>query len=117
MSQYRKGDKSLVTVLIPTAQTTTNSYADVSGSIIDTLLQSSVAIVLKNTHGSNSIDWKVLASIDGTTYVEAQAEATLTTGTTGTYSQSVALYRFYKVQVKATSSGNQGTAQAHLIAK
>lgn len=104
-------------VLTPSAQNSTNDYADVSGSTIDAGCRTSVAIVCKNTHGANSLDWKVMASIDGTTYVEAQAEATLAAAAVGTYSTSQALYRYYKVQVKSTVGGAAAQATVHVIGK
>ena len=104
-------------VLTPTAQTTTDDYADVTNGTIDTIDKESVAMVMKNTHGANAIKWKVLASIDGTTYVEVQAEATLTFGTTGTFTSSLALYRYYKAQVKSSVGATAGTATLHVIAK
>lgn len=104
-------------ILSPVAQATVNAYADVAGSIIDTVERETLAIVLQNTHGANSLDWKVLGSIDGITYVEVQAEATLAFGAVGTYSVAKAVYRFYKVQVKATVAGSQAEATVNLIAK
>ena len=44
-------------ILTPDAQATVDAYADVAGSKIDTGLRTSVAIVLKNTHGSKSLDF------------------------------------------------------------
>jgi hypothetical protein len=104
-------------VLTPVAQATVNTYADVAGSKIDVGCKTSLAIVCKNTHGSHSLDWKVLASIDDATYVEAQAEATLTFGSVGTYTTTQALYRYYKVQVKSTGAGDASEATVHVISK
>jgi hypothetical protein len=103
----------------PANQTTTNSYADVTGSKIDTLAANHVVYTCLNAHVGNSIDWKVLASIDDVTYVEAQAEATLAAAAVGTFEASAAqiAYRYFKVQVKSTSSGNHGTAQVRGYAK
>jgi len=104
-------------ILSPVAQATVDAYADVVGSIIDTVERESLAIVTQNTHGAKSLDWKVLGSIDGVTYVEVQAEATLTFGTVGTYTTTMAVYRFYKVQVKSTGAGQASEATVNLIAK
>lgn len=104
-------------VLTPTAQATTNSYADVAGSQIDAAYYDNVAIVIKNTDGADDLDWKVLASIDGTTFVEVQAEETLGEGVTDSYTTSPVLYRYYKVQVKSTVPGSHATAAVHVIAK
>lgn len=104
-------------ILTPVAQATTNAFADVVGSVIDMVEKESLAVVMKNTHGANSLDWKVLGSIDGTTYVEVQASATLAFGAVGTYTISLAVYRYYKLQVKATVGGSQAEATASLISK
>lgn len=104
-------------ILSPTAQTSTASYVDVSGSKIDAANYESVALTVTNTHGSNSIDYKVLASIDDVSYVEVKAEATLAAAAIGSYSTSPALYRYYKVQVKDTSGGTHGAATVRVIAK
>jgi len=104
-------------ILSPVAQATVDAYADVAGSIIDTVERESLAIVTENTHASKSLDWKVLGSIDGVTYVEVQAEATLAFGAVGTYTTTMAVYRFYKVQVKSTGAGQASEATVNLIAK
>lgn len=119
MQILKDSGKGFTTILTPSAQTTTDAYADVAGSVIDTGDKSigSLAIVLRNTHVANDIDWKVLGSIDGSTYVEVQAEATIQQSSSGTYSTTTAVWRYYKVQVKATVGASQGTAVAHLIAK
>ena len=93
----------------PADQETTNTYADVCE--LDAQEATLVSFICKNTDGANSIDWKVLASNDGTTYVEAQAEAALASAAVGTYSNTGATYRYYKVQVKATVADSQGDAQ------
>lgn len=84
------------------AQATTNSYVDVSGSNVDTLRYKSLSFVVGNTDEANDLDFKVLASNDGTNYVEVQAEATVQELTGGTYAVTQAAYRYYKVQVKST---------------
>ena len=120
MQILKDSGKGFTTILTPTAQTTTNSYVDLSGSKIDTGDKGigSLAIVLKNTHAANDINWKILGSIDDTTYVEIVAEETVQEVSTGTaYSVATAPYRYYKVQVKTTSAGNHGTAVVHVIAK
>jgi hypothetical protein len=107
-----------VEILTPTEQATTDTYADVVGSIIDTKWRASLAIILKNTDTADDLDWKILGSIDGVTYVEVVAEATVQENTVGTpYAVSNPPYRYYKVQVKSTSSGNPAKATVHLIAK
>lgn len=101
----------------PSDQESTNSYADVTGSKIDTYSKTKVCYTCKNTDLANSINWKVLCSNDDTTYIEAQAEATLTTGSIGSYTNTLATYRYYKIQVKATVGGSQGDAQVRGYSK
>jgi len=117
MSQARTTELLESKILTPADQETTNTYADVTGSTLDAYSQSLVSFTVKNTDGANSIDYKVLASIDGTTYVEAQAEASLAASATGSYATTTAAYRYYKVQVKATVGDSQGDAQVRAIAK
>lgn len=103
-------------IINPSDQETTNTYADISGSKVDTYGNGLICYTCKNTDGANSIDWKVLASIDGTTYIEAQAEASLAAAAVGTFT-SIAYYRYYKIQVKATVADSQGDAQVEGIIK
>lgn len=117
MSQARTTELLESKVLMPADQESTNTYVDVTGSEIDAYSQSLVSYTVKNTDGANSIDYKVLASIDGITYVEVQAEASLASGATGTYATTTAAYRYYKVQIKATVVDSQGDAQVRVIAK
>jgi len=117
MSQARITELLESKYVSPAEQETTNTYADVTGSVIDTYSQKLVSYTCENTDGANSIDWKVLASNDGTTYVEAQAEASLAAGAVGTYTSTAAPYRYYKVQVKATVGDSQGDATVNGLAK
>jgi hypothetical protein len=97
-------------------QTTTASYVDLADSIVDTANSSSIAYVIKNTHGSLTIKYKVMGSIDGTTYVEVQAEASLAAVTgVGTYATTNPPYRYYKVQV--IDDSGHGTASGSVITK
>lgn len=106
-------------VLDPTAQTTTNSYADLVGSLIDAANYASIAMTIKNTHATNHIYWKVLASINGTDFVEvrAQSQVDANSAEIESFTETPALYRYYKVQVKTVSSGNHGTAVLSVIGK
>lgn len=101
----------------PANQATTNTYADVVGSKIDTYSQKLVSYICVNAHVANSIDWKVLGSNDDTSYVEVQAEATLAAAAIGSYTSTAAPYRYYKIQVKATVGNSQGTADVSGMAK
>lgn len=105
-------------ILTPAAQNSTNSFADITGGEIDTLYSDSLAIIMKNTHGSNGLSWKILASIDGTNYVEVVASANVAAGALGTaYTITNPPFRYYKTQIKSqvNDSVAQGTVQ--LIAK
>lgn len=104
-------------VLTPTAQASTNSFADVTGSKIDTLYRESLAMVMKNTHGANGLSWKVLASIDDVTYVEVQASANLAAAATGSYTEAVPKYRYYKVQIKSQTNDQAAEGTMSVIAK
>ena len=119
MNILKDSGKGFTTILTPDVQETTNNFVDVAGGTIDIGDKSigSIAFVLQNTDDSNDINWKVLGSIDGTTYVEVQAEATIQENANSSYSATVAVWRYYKVQVKATAGGSQGDALLHVIAK
>lgn len=97
-----------------TVQTATASYVDF-GSAVDAGNSSSIAFTLLNTHGSLTIKWKVLASIDGITYVEVQAEATVANGASGTYAVSNPPYRYYKAQI--IDGSGHATATGSVITK
>lgn len=104
-------------ILTPVAQATADAYADVVGSKIDTVDKDSVAITTLNSDAANSLDWKVLGSIDDVSYVEVQAEATLAFGALGSYSVAQAPFRYYKVQVKSTVPATPSEATVSAIAK
>ena len=105
-------------VVIAGAYTTTNAFADMTDAIIDTLGYESVAIILNNTGGSNGASWKILGSINGSTYVEVVASANVAAGATGTaYTNSQAPYRYYKIQAKDQVNDSHTTVTAHLLAK
>lgn len=105
-------------IIVTDAYTTTNSFADLTGAIIDAANYESLAVIFKNTGGSNGASWQLLGSIDGITYVEVVASANVAAGATGTpYTVSIPPYRYYKVQAKSQSAGNHTTAVAHIIGK
>lgn len=103
--------------IAPADQTTTTSYADVTGSKIDTYSKTKLSYVIKNTHAANSIKWKVMRSNDDVTYVEGQAEETVAALGTSYYSTTAAAYRYYKVQVLVGSGTNHGTIQVRGYSK
>jgi len=98
------------------AQTATASYVDLADSIVDAGNSSSIAMVVLSTHATLTIKYKVMGSIDGVTYVEVQAEATLAAVSgVGFYSTSNPPYRYYKVQV--IDGSGHGTASGSIITK
>ena len=103
------------TTTIP-VQTATASYVDLAGSKVDARNSSSVAFVLKNAHGSLTSKYKILASIDDVTYVEVQAEATLTAaGGTGGYVTTAPAYNYYKAQL--IDGSGHGTLEGSVVTK
>lgn len=102
----------------PADQVTTNSFALIVGSTLDTLNNLAVSFTVENT-GVNSIDWKVLGGnvSDLSDGVEVQASATILTTAFDSYSSSVAVFRYYGVQVKSTVPASVGTAVLHGITK
>lgn len=102
---------------VSATQTSTNSYVDVTGSKIDTYSKSKVCYTILNNDLANSLNWKVLCSNDDSTYVEAQAEATITTGNSGSYTNTLATYRYYKVQIKSTVGGSHAEAEVNGYSK
>jgi hypothetical protein len=97
--------------------TTTASFVD-TGSVLDAACYQSVAVTIKNTGGSNGLSWKILASIDGTNYVEVVASANVAFGAIGTgYAVSQAPYRYYKAQVVDQDGASHTTYSLSLIGK
>jgi len=106
-------DADVVTIGV---QTTTASYVDLADSIIDTANCSSIAYIVKNTHATLTIKYKIMGSIDGVTYVEVQAEASLAAVSgVGSYSTTNPVWRYYKVQV--IDDAGHGTASGSVITK
>ncbi len=101
----------------PANQFTVDAFADVTGSKIDTYAKTKICFTCKNVAIGNSIDWKVLASNDDSAYIEAQASATLLPDGVGSYTNTLATYRYYKVQIKATVPGAHGTGQVRGYSK
>lgn len=103
----------------PANQATTNAYADVAGSKIDSKTKGKLAFTILNAHAANSLDWKVLASIDDTTYVEVKTEAVVAAQGVGSFEATATqmAYRYFKVQVKSVVADTPGTAQVCGYAK
>ncbi len=102
----------------PAAQATVDAYADVVGSTLDALNYRTVSFtILEN--GVNAIKWQVIASNDSAfaVPVTAQAEAVVATSATSSYSTTTAVWRYYKVQIKASVGSSQGNATVVGLAK
>lgn len=100
-----------------TMQPTVNDYADVDGSLVDLLYYKYLVFQLKNTDGAYDLNWKVLASNDGSTFITVQAEETLGEGVADSFIANPATYRYYKMQVKSTVGGNHAEATVSYMAK
>lgn len=100
-----------------TAQATVNTYADVAGSLVDLLYYKYLAFQIENSDDADDLDWKVLASNDGTNFVEVQAEETLGETAVDSFIANPATYRYYKIQVKSTVSDNHAEATVSYMAK
>jgi len=100
-----------------TGQATTDSYASLLKSKLTEL--SKVSVVVSNSHGSNSIKYKVLASNDpdgaAASFAEDKTEATLAAGAAERYVLT-GPFVWVDVQVRAATGGSQGTGNAWLYA-
>jgi hypothetical protein len=105
------GDVTYCAALVvePAEYTTTDAFADVPGSTLDALNYRCVSYTLKENN-TNAIEYQVIASNDAafTVPVEAQASADIGKNGTGSYSATVAPYRYYKIQARANVGSSQG---------
>jgi hypothetical protein len=94
------------------ATTTTNSY--VALDTIDLRGRMNCAIRVNDTHTTNSIDYKILGSVDGTTFdITVQGEATITGTNSATVNKSSTVYIPYiKIYIKSTVAATHGTVTA-----
>lgn len=101
------------------AQSTTDAYTD--SRIVEFKNFVRCGIWIKNTHGSNSLDWKVMGrySVGDTDadWEEEKAEAALGNGATGTHEITAKNYAALKIQIKATVGGNQATCDSFMVKK
>jgi hypothetical protein len=107
------------TEVTPAPQASANAgMADVAGSTLDTLHNMAVSYTLINT-GGNSLDWQVVAANDVAFAgaVVVQASATVLSAGIGTYSATVAAWRYYKLQIVDTVGGSHGQATVHGVTK
>lgn len=116
MSVVRATDE-LYSEVTPAAQASVAAYADVAGSTLDTLMYGSVAYTLVNA--TQTISWKVLGAnaSDFSDAVEVQAEADVLAAGVASYSATVAVWRYYKVQIKDKVGGTHGTVTVRGVAK
>ena len=101
----------------PANLTTTAAYADVGK--IDAEGKTRVVYTILNAHASNGLKWKVLGSVDDTTYVELEAEAIVAAAAVDSWvaSATETSYRYFKVQVKDETGDSHATAQVRGYAK
>jgi hypothetical protein len=101
----------------PVNYTTTASYVDIGK--LDAAGKTRVVYTIANLHATNGIKWKVLASIDDSTYVELEAEATVAGLASSSWiaDATEASYRYFKCQVKDEVGAAHGTAQIRGYAK
>jgi hypothetical protein len=106
-----------VSEVTPTAQASTNAYADVAGSTLDTQLFGSVSYTLVNA--AQTITWKVLGAnaSDFSDAVIVQAAADVLAAASANYSAAPAVWRYYKVQIIDKVGGTHGTVTVRGIAK
>jgi hypothetical protein len=106
-------------VVTPAAQATANDWAPVAGSTIDALCYRSLAYTLRNSHGANGLNWRVIASNDAAfaATVEAQASALVAAGASGAYAVAQAPYRYYRAEVQSAVPGDHATAVVVGLAK
>jgi len=107
-----------VSEVTPVAQATVSDvYADVAGSTLDTQLFGSVAYTITNI--TETITWQVLGANAASfaDAVVAQAGADILAAGSSSYSATVAVWRYYKVQVKDKVNGVHGTVTVRGIAK
>ncbi len=112
-NQIAEPAKGAIKVIIPVTGTTTNSYVDVVD--LDTRWLAESIFTIANTAALNELDYKILGYND---YANGIAYE-ITSNTISVSDSDEAILRRHariKVQVKATSPGNQTTYQIDCIA-
>ena len=112
------------------AQASTDSYADVGftdeidgsvATVVRAFTSGPLSAMIKNPHGTNGVTYRILGSNDQTLadadWAIVTAEAGLAALAKVEVTHALAYYLFYKVQVKATSAGNQGSATVNVLHK
>jgi hypothetical protein len=102
----------------PADQASVNAWADVAGSKIDTGTKTKLVYTITNT-GADTITWKVLASVDDSTYVEMEASADLAAAAVSSWTATAVevSYRYFKVQIASKVAGTPGAAQVRGYSK
>ncbi len=106
-----------VVIVVPDAQTSTNSAAVVTGSAMDVRAYTSLAYtiaVATNTvtwwvYGANASDYSDEVIVDGPTNVTA--------GSVDSYAVTQAPYGYYRVKIQSTTPDSHGSATVRGIAK
>lgn len=101
----------------PADYTTTDSYADIG--LIDAQGKTRVVYTIYNAHAANVIKWRVDGSVDGVTWIELKAEATLNGVTASSWvaSATETSYRYFRMQTKSSVGATPGTARVRGYAK
>jgi|7_EtaG_2_1085326.scaffolds.fasta_scaffold70368_2 hypothetical protein len=102
----------LYNVVTASAQATTGSYVDLSGSELESASETIWSFVM--TGATQNSYFKILGSNDDTNYLEVEAQTGVTAGAS-VMKSGTAYYRFYKVQIKQNVAG--GTVSAVGITK
>jgi hypothetical protein len=115
---YSLSVSQAIKAVSPAPQASTNPFVDVAGSSMDALTSQSISYTIINT-GANSLTWQVLAgnAADGSDAAVISGPAALIAAAVASFSQSPALWRFYKIQIKSTVAATPGTASIHGVAK
>ena len=90
------------------AQTSTSSFATVTGADMDASAWRSVCYTI--TVATHDIDWQILGA-NASDYSDAavvQASAKVTLGSNSSYSVAQAPFRFYRVQIKDDVAASHG---------
>ena len=103
---------SIISSTSPSPATTTNAYVTVPGSTMSTIAggYASVSFIVKNTHASASLKYRVIACNESISagadidiavqgYAIVQDEATLANGVSGVFAGDSSPFRYYAVQV------------------
>src|SRR5690349_4955863 len=102
-------DNYVSMAVIDTGVYVSDEATPVSMAVIDTGVASSLTYTLKAA--TNNLHWQVRGGnlADMSDAVVVQSQATVNAAAIGTFTASPAYYRYYDVQIKAASAGNQGT--------